>query len=415
MKIKISKLMYFFYIVIAVLSYHVFYLFEYNETLLYGYRFRIWVALLGVVFYLFIITKQIRAISKYGKYIHYYLLVTLISIGITTLYAQLKYPSQSIMDTLGLSSRFLWVFWVVPILYLFEKHCGYDRFVHILNVVSFVWILVALMQVIAHRATGSIIFDFDAYLNASAFRRGEFVRIGLESLGNFFLLFNTLLLVEKVNRKHRKYYSIYCVIGWFYLVFVQQTRAFTLVAIICLGVILLCSSKLSIKQFVLTLGILCGVGYLFASGIVDTFLQTFSITGENANSTISRMAGMEYYWNSFIQNPLFAIGFAHSGYYASLIHGTNSRFYLDDIGIVGTLSQLGLFLIPIYIVPIIRMIYLYIKGKKNYSSHEKKMMLVIISFIVCTSATLMITDSQRVLLWPVLIALVEHINIKCQQ
>lgn len=414
LKIKVSSIILGMFIIITILSHHIFYLFSYPTEYLYGAKFRILVAILGIFMYFFINIKFRKVINKNISYLSIYLLLLLFSIILTSMYSIFEYPNQTVIDTIGISSRFLWAFWAFPILYYMNiKKDGFDKFLHTLNIISFIWIIIVLLQSIYFSLTGTVLFDFTEYFSGISMMRSDRIRIGLESLGNFFVIYNTLQLIEGCNIKSKKiFYGIYCIIGWLVLIFVQQTRAFIVIATLCVIIILIYNKDINRKKILLISLAFIGVILLFYNGVIKSFLEGFSITGIHANSTVSRLEGMQYYWNSFLKNPIWAQGFPHISYYSSIIRGPYGRYYLDDIGFFGTIAQLGLFIIVVYIMPLLRMIYIFFKQKNVLSVLNNKLILLIIIYIISTSFTLIITDPQRILLWPVLIAICEYLNIE---
>lgn len=414
LKIKSTNIIWVIFVVIAILSYHTFYLFSYPTEYLYGAKFRIIVATLGVIIYFFMSIKNIKKFNKNMIYLSNYLWLVILSIFLTSLYSIFKYKNQTVIDTIGISFRFLWVLWSFPILYYMnKKKNGRNKFLDTLNIISFIWLIVIAFQAMSFLLTGMLLFDFLEYFSGISMLRSGRIRIGLESLGNFFLLYNTLQLIDGCNSKYKTiFYRVYCVIGWILLFFVQQTRAFTIICIFCLFIICIYNNNLDKKRLLFINLLFLSIILLVYNGVIEHFFNGFSITGEHANSTVSRLEGMQYYWKSFLENPIWAQGFPHISYYFSIIRGPYGKYYLDDIGFFGTIAQLGIFIIIVYVIPILRIIYIFIKQKKNLTYLEKKLMLLIIIYLVSTSFTLIITDSQRILLWPVLIALCEDLNIK---
>ena len=124
-----------------------------------------------------------------------------------------------------------------------------------------------------------------------------------------------------------------------------------------LGILILLGDGSSKKKIIALLAILVGIIILFGSGIVTKFLNSFSSTGEFGGSSIARLGAYKYYWKCFLENPIFANGFVGDENYYDIVHGASGiyyqtvyvRFFYDDVGIVGQLALLGIFIIGIYI------------------------------------------------------------------
>ena len=75
----------------------------------------------------------------------------------------------------------------------------------------------------------------------------------------------------------------------------------------------------------------------------------------------------------------------------------------------------GLLIIPIFIVPMIRMIYVIVKLKKQKLYDVAKWYGIVFIYIIATSGTLMVLDSYRIMLFSIIIALIEFENFKIRE
>ena len=156
------------------------------------------------------------------------------------------------------------------------------------------------------------------------------------------------------------------------------------------------------------------IGILLQNDIAANFIQSLSVTGEEAGSTIGRQYSMAYYLSMFKAHFPFGIGFPNNDKYGYILHHKVQYYttYTDDVGIVGQLGIWGLLLIPIFIVPVVRMISIIIKLKRQNCYDSFVWFTGILVYIIVTSGTLMILDSYRIMLMPMFIALAEFENIR---
>ena len=409
MRIRRSKLFEMLFLGVVLLLYHFFYIVPYQSVFLDGFLFRILVAFLGTVLCICLwYAPNFRFVFP-KNYITMRAVSVQISVLLMTFHSILEYPGQSALDTIGLSARFLWILWAIPILYIFNEEKGFEHFLQMLNIISFIWLVIASVQVLVYLVTGLIFLDFESGLGYAAFSRGKLLRINMGPLGNFFLLYNTIILIEANKKLNYQFSILYCVIGWLYMLFVQQTRAYIAANILCVAVLLLSHRKVTWRKFI---SIVAGIVAVFAvlfSGAFDRFLESFSASGIDSNSTLGRLGAIQYYWGYIRRAPIWAMGFPHEAYYYNLIHGPFSRFFLDDVGLIGTWVQTGVFLIPFFIWPLCRLVFIYRRKRKNMQIFHSQLLLLIISYLIFTIPTLMITDPQRMIIWPLFIALGEYL------
>ena len=91
-----------------------------------------------------------------------------------------------------------------------------------------------------------------------------------------------------------------------------------------------------------------------------------------------------------------------------MAHGLRGTAYISDVGFVGLIAELGIFAIPFYVAPLIRMVYILSKiGWKN-ALKEHMFLVVLLLYLLGTSITLLVTDASRGLAFPFIIALFEY-------
>lgn len=89
-------------------------------------------------------------------------------------------------------------------------------------------------------------------------------------------------------------------------------------------------------------------GYLLVNFVGEVIGISYKM-GES--SSIMRIGAYEYYWNLFLQHPLFGIGYVGNQLvngYACV--GVAIGYYIDDIGVIGFIAQFGLLAVLIIFV-----------------------------------------------------------------
>lgn len=103
------------------------------------------------------------------------------------------------------------------------------------------------------------------------------------------------------------------------------------------------------KKMLIVVILLCG---FFGTDIVSNFLDSFSLNATRAYSTTARLYAIDFYCSAFLKNPLFGIGFADGTVNAAVVHG-DGRANVSDVGIFAQIAKYGIFILPVYILPLI--------------------------------------------------------------
>ena len=108
---------------------------------------------------------------------------------------------------------------------------------------------------------------------------------------------------------------------------------------------------------------------LIASGFVSKFLNTFSTSNLNyTNSNSARYAAISYYVQKYWEEqPILGLGMLVSTNDAAKQYMTvgETTFFLDDLGILGSVVRFGFGGIILYIIPYIIYIKTCIKVRAN--------------------------------------------------
>ena len=397
---------------IILFEYHFFYLFDYEvgiialilklgDQMIIG-GLSCLVALCAWLFYR-------RRIRQYSKYLRKYCAAVFFIFLLFVLYTTIIYPNQKIADTFRIGGRFLHPILAIGFIFIFDRDKGPERWLSILNKISFCWYLYIIVQSIAFNLSGRLLFDMASYFSGGSGTGfiGN-VRISLGAFGNIMLLYNIVYVMNKSNRSIPWFAIIQIILGAYCVVFIQQVRAYIVVLFVCVTVIILLASKTKFQQVIKPLLILGIVIFLCTSSLVQDFIYSFSTESELGTSTEARLYAWEYFFNAFLKNPLFGFAWPGDEAYFSIAHGPLGTAWANDVGVVGLMAQLGLFAIPFYVVPLIRMVYILHKIGWKRAARENMFLVVLLVYLIGTSITLLITDSGRSIAFPFVIALYEY-------
>ncbi len=357
------------------------------------------------VFLILLVLMSDNKIMTRSKFLISYFIIMVISFIALTLFSRICYPLQTTTNTFRQWSGYLLVVLAFPLLKMFIEQHGYSKMLYWLNRMVFVYYVIILFQSFIYSISGVFFMTLDEYT------RNDTIRIVLGSLGDWMILYNFDNWFCKRNNEKRWFSFIQTILGFFCLLLVQQTRAFTLTIFICIGVIVFMNSTSPKKTFRNLLLILIAIIALKYSGVLDSFVNTF--TGDNeqyTGSSIARLGAVNYYWSAFLSNPLFGQGIIANTAYISIEHGPFRIYNYSDVGCVGLLAQIGIFIIPIYLWPLLRWgrIAIGIAMKKEYRK-EWGFVVTMYAYLLCTTPTLIITNVERIFLFPFYFAIYEYI------
>lgn len=352
-------------------------------------------------FYFLLLYKQIK---KIDQYINIYLLVC----GIAFIFPQLLYThykyNQSLSDFYNASQHFFFLLWIIPLFYLFYR----DNTIKILKTIANITVVGYLSLIInafLKNHFGLMLLNISA--GSIAWKNGYlrildcavFTPVAIAYLFSNSLFYNKKKCLIKL-----------CII-LFGQIYVEKTRMATFALIFMILSMILFSNKNKLSKIFTWIFLIVGGCISIIGGVVDQILLKFSVQN-NGNSTLYRINEIEFYIKQFINNKLFGIGLISPEKIMQnfgLMYWQNHNY--EDIGIIGLLGLTGILgIIIIYIIPCIRMLYVLKCIKKSSGlTYEFLMLVGMFAYIIATSATLLITNYQRMPCFIICIALFESI------
>lgn len=197
-----------------------------------------------------------------------------------------------------------------------------------------------------------------------------------------------------------------------YVLVVNQSRAMAVcVIVVLLSMWLTISMNIKWKVFSVVIGIVAIIAILNSVYFADL---VESLSPENAvygGSTLVRTHAIEYYYN---QNGISLLGYGFlpaSNTFIQILRGAEENFYFEDLGFLGILFSNGLLGVVLYLIPILRILKLYIQMKKKRDFSATFMLGVLIYNVAC-ALSLSQFDAQRIVGFVFVICLTEYLYYK---
>lgn len=404
MKLKYSSITMLIVVFIVIASEYFFFLgSEINELIL------LILLMFGMGICFFKSKREISIIQSKMKFCNKYIIISCIVFTIILFYTVIAFPKQGLLYTLkGFGYYYYVLIAILLLVYMIKKNSDRDIYLF-LEVCAIIWYVLVIAQKYLYESNGTIIINsyFDYFCGGFVPLRNNMIRVSLRWFGNLMLIYNFYKFYVD-NNKHRLLYLGVFILGIYDVFVIQQTRLYTLCDLVCIFFIVLFKRNNKFEIFRKPILIIITIVFAFETGIISTFFDSFSSTGTYSNSTLARNYAMIYYWEYFLSHPIFGMGFTSSTYYPTIVRGVAGTASMDDVGIIGQFARLGLFVIPIYIVLFIRFFKILRLMKKN-NQYDNEFIWYCAFFLqlVITSLSLSMLDKQRIMLYPLSIALFE--------
>lgn len=367
-----------------------------NSVLSYG----LW--MLSVVLYVYFIYGVNRIKAKY-KFIRCYFTYILLAQVLVCIYSMIKY-NESILDMYLCAGAYLTLLLTYIILLSFEKD-GFKYLLDAIYWIVFVNIILVLVHSFICNNVGVALFHF-THLTSKT----DNVRIALGPLTGVFVVYAFYNLLKR-RRKSMIAALVVGVAGMFYS---EMTRANEVAICVTIFMIWLFErKKVGEKNLKYFIAFLMAVVFI-CSDYFDLILSYFSIDpdlNEAYLSTLARYNAIEYFSEFTKNNPLMGMGWVrpYTEELTRIWSGPTNNFFFDDLGFLGQFFRLGILGSLIYVILVVRMVYVCYKIKDE---HEQSSLLVgLTSYAVCTMVSLNMFDGSRILAVPIYIAITEYIYI----
>ncbi len=403
MRIKMSSLISLGITILLIIEYRMFNLFKIPSTLESVWSSNSHILLLAVALILLLLTYHIdKSIFKECSFTTRYLKVLLLSLLLIVSFSMVYYRGQHLINQFNVCTDFLLVICAYPCFVTIIRKGSIDNFLGILNLIIVAFCVLLIIQHVLLNINGIVFLEG---VNRAALRN-DTVRMSVGSMGSFFLLYNFDVWYKNKNRFVIKN-IVFFIIELYCVVFISQTRMSMFACALGIVASIWVNNTTRNKIFKgLSIIILCTV-ILIVSGALEFLMETFSI--ESYSDNAARFGAYTYYSRAFLNNPIFAQGFITNLDYSIVKYGSMGIYYYVDVGIIGLLAQVGIFIIPIFIWPVIRWGKEIIKILNNREYRSKYGFLVVMfTYLIATTFTLIITDTARSFLYPFYFAIFEY-------
>lgn len=231
------------------------------------------------------------------------------------------------------------------------------------------------------------------------------------------LLSVALYFKKKWTLKGKILLIVTFIMGNIDLIFVSKTRMSILIVWTTVGIILLTKDvglkmKNIAKRILFIVLIIFFINQVMNSELFKLFVAEFNVT---TVSTTNRIGEIEYYTKSILSSPInfiFGKGFVYDQNikYLYVIQGYQGVFSRSDIGLLGFIHEFGLagFIWYLYIVFHIGNIIVKLRKNKKYPFD----LIVLYLYFIFGSGTLFILNPERIIFFPLLLAMSSFYSTK---
>ncbi len=375
--------------------------------------YRLLLALLGILAALWVYNicssnNTLRACCKnLSKYMRIYLPI----ISFAMIYSLIAY-GYSIRGLLIAVTPYLLIFWAYPIVYVLYRDGTSEK---ILKAIFLLVLGILIIKFIGWYMYG---FRGTTMFRNLLFQYEGWTRSALQRIdtGYLFSIAFAYALYGIFKKKNKIPYMIATISMALFMVFITQYRYLQITMVVEFLLVYYYASEASKTKFT-RLFLLAGVLIAFIlSGGLDSVLNSFSVYGSNAGSTIARIDTVIHYWRLLKErNGLFGLGLL-SGYNtitaAMMARVGVERFWLSDIGILGGFFTFGILSIPLYF----GLFYLAFNTcRKAFKKRNNEMIVIAVgvtAYMIISCLLMNVFDGQRAYDVPFYLALYSYWNYK---
>lgn len=401
-KFVYEDLIYILIIVSTIAECECFRLFSIDTGILKGIvLFSIFIAIAMVLFYR---NFKIR-ISE--KYLYLYTAIIILFLVVQGLYTLMKYDAQTLMSFLQSSQGYLWIGLSIPLFILFNACVGMDSVLDTVKNLVWVTLIILIVAALAYNFLGLALFNVAKY-KEFLLRNGRLRLWDLSSLEGLAIIWT---FYEFLYKEKKKVWNIFFLaMMMLALFYVEQTRMMQVAVIVSIVLMYIFkkndSKNAKANKFLL---IFFTVIFILATGSIGEFWATFSVNGANGSSTRIRMDEIVYAIELFIDNPVNGVGIMPTSVRDLYINYTGAgKFGYTDIGIIGSMAQMGMWTLIVYCIPVLRFFYILLKVRNEKNKYYFPFLTGLFSFVIITSGTLLIINQSRIFMWPFCIAIFEY-------
>lgn len=402
-KLKYSDILFSLTILIIICECNGFRLLDLDDNI---YKAIYLMAVIVMIFISFTCIDSLKICKASRKFVYCYNIVVLLFLLFEYIYTTRLYGNlQTAYEYANYNKCYAFIFLIIPLLYIMLIQ---DSFVNLMNsVILLVTITLSLMLVhaLVYRWYQTEFLSISVY--AKKMIRNDRFRMwdlsSLEGLAIIYGMYRILFMKEK-----KMQYVIQTIVCIFALVYIEQTRMM-LIALALSILVMIIKKPCKTANGILIKGVFVAMaGIVIATLAIPKLI--ISLSGEDSISISNRLIELEFVYKILHERGILGLGIISYNLQCYLYyHGIYSRVHLDDIGFIGYTAQTGIWSVVLFIVPMLRMLLILLNTYKNEFS---VFLWSIYIYLVITSSTLFVLDSQRILMWPFCLALFEFYNMK---
>lgn len=341
------------------------------------------------------------------NFLYCYLAVIAVFLVVQYIYTTQLYRAQSLFEFLKMAQGYSYVVMVIPLFYLFQSGTGLDKIMDSFKILVFITLTVMIIAAFFYNTRGINIFPIDFYMKYM--RRNNRLRIlDLSSMEGLIIIWTFYELLCKKKKKCLN--AVILIVSFGALLYVEQARVMQISVILSLGVMYLLKSNRRRNAILMKIICICVIaGYIIFSGRVGDVINSFNVNGDYGSSTKIRLDEIKHAIQLISKYYINGVGLAaiHIGnYYSSYIGRGN--FGMTDIGLLGLITQIGLWTIPVYIYPMFRFFNILLKIKNRDDKNYFLLLCGLFLYLLMTSITIIIINQQRIYVWPMIICIFEY-------
>ncbi|MEW4354710.1 hypothetical protein AB1I63_07475 [Streptococcus pneumoniae] len=377
------------------------------------YTQRTFIFILALGFSLYVLVSKDYLLRKQIKFLNYYAILYVPIILIMSIYSSTKYsyPLDQMLKITIIPHLFIFVSYLI--IFIFHSDNSVNKFLKIIAILVVTMLSIRMFSWIMYNFRGSI------YFPRLLFQYEGWIRDGFQRV-EAGVLYGIALVTVAVNSLRSGIkgiiYKTILVFMVLFLVLVTRVRFQSFLAVITIGMVYVFykpktrnGSILKILFYIIAILFL-----LLNSQLLGNAFDTLLYSESYSSSTGVRFEGLRHYLSiMYNQNAIFGLGFLNPG--NSIVHGLMSRnqwsiYYIDDLGIFGTIIQLGVFTFITHGLLFMKAVKVTMKSLRSRKREYILYTVGLTTYMIGSNLLLNMFDDQRIFDVPFYLAIYSYLD-----
>ena len=290
-----------------------------------------------------------------------------------------------------------------------DKEKLYQYIIRIITIFSIILSIIFILQAVAFNFKHIKFLEIIEYKSWTILDIRKF-GIRLTTPGTI-IIFSTLISFGQIVGGNKdKIHFINLFLGLVYIVFVCQTRMTTIMIFLAMFLIVFFKmNKNRFKKTKICMVLLIGICVLILPYYIDEIFKN-----EEGGSVVARVYAVEIYGKSIMKRPVFGIGLLPDDKsdftINNIMRGKKGYAHITDVGYIGYVFLFGIGGIVLLVI-LVKILYDIIKKCKTKDAAYYSLISCLL-YIILTSATLSIFDTQRIVFLPFILYIAYYIQWK---